>query len=368
MKSRQLFGNMTKKQMIWAAVAVLSFLLFLVITFWMKGALGKLSEQQAAGRWDAKNRTAQVSCFFAEDIAVDEMQLMNFGKQLEKQLLEVLSQEETMKGADARLFMDAYSSEGTITLASEKGTLDNVNAVGIGGDFFWFHPLQLLSGQYFSGADLMKDSVIIDEEAAWQLFGSTDIAGKSVMIGNVPHYISGVIKRQDGKFAESAGLGETVVYVSCESLSAYGKTSGISCYEVVAPNPVKNFVYTAVKEKLGVEESDMLVVENSSRYSVESMIPVLLDFGSRSMQNRAIQFPYWENVARGYEDIRALVLVFQIILVLIPTVIIAVSLFMKWKRRTWTVADIWKGFSAGMERHLQTYKTKKNKVQKEEEL
>ncbi len=368
MKSRQIFENMTKKQIIWMAVAVLSFLLFLVITFWMNGALGKLSEQQAAGRWDEKNCAAQVSCFFAEDIAVDEMQLMNFVKQLEKQLLEVLSQEETMKGADTRLFIDAYSSEGTITVVSEKGTLDNVNAVGIGGNFFWFHPLQLLSGQYFSGADLMKDSVIIDEEAAWQLFGSTDIAGKCVMIGEVPHYISGVIKRQEGKFAESAGLGETVVYVSCETLAAYGRTSGISCYEVVAPNPVKNFVYTAVKEKLGVEETDMLVVENSSRYSVESMIPVLLDFGSRSMQNRAICFPYWENVARGYEDIRALVLVLQIILLLVPMVIIAVSLFIKWKNRTWTAADIWKGLTAGMERCIQKYKAKKENVQKREKL
>lgn len=363
---RQIYENMTKKQMIWAAVAVLSFLLFWVITFWMNGVLGKLSEQQAAVRWDEKKRAAQVSCFFAEDIAVDEMQLVNFEKQLEKQLLEVLSQEDTPKRADQRLFIDAYSSEGTITVVSEKGTLKDVNAVGIGGDFFWFHPLQLISGQYFSGADLMQDSVIIDEEAAWQLFGSNDIAGKSVMIGDVPHYISGVVKRQEGKFAESAGLEDTVVYVSCETLEAYGETSGISCYEVVAPNPVKNFVYTAVKEKMGIKETDMLVVENSSRYSVESMIPVLLDFGSRSMQKRAIPFPYWENIARGYEDVRALVLILQSILLLIPTVIIAVGLWIKWKNRTWTAADVWKGFTAGMERCVERYKDKRNAIKGDE--
>ena len=39
-----------------------------------------------------------------------------------------------------RLFVDAYSSLGKITVNSERSTLE-ANAVGIGGDFFLFHPL-----------------------------------------------------------------------------------------------------------------------------------------------------------------------------------------------------------------------------------
>ncbi len=108
----------------------------------------------------------------------------------------------------------------------------------------------------------------------------------------------------------------------------------------MAPNPVKGFVYTAVKEKLGVKETDMVVVENSSRYSIESLIPVILDFGARSMQNSAVKFPYWENIGRAYEDVRALALLFQFIFLLIPCVIIMAFLFIKWKNRSFTIKDV----------------------------
>lgn len=340
MKRRQLIRNLTARQITGIAVTVLSLVLFLVLTLWSNQKVKDLSDQQAADRWDAEGNAAQVSSYFAENVVIDEFQIMNFERQFEQQLMEILPQEETMTTDGRRLFVDAYSSMGTITVTSEKGTLENAAAVGIGGDFFFFHPLQLVSGQYFSGSDLMKDSVIVDEEAAWQLFGSNDIAGKSVMIGDVPHYIAGVIKRPEGRFAESAGLDKTVVYVSHETLTAYGDSTGICNYEIAAPNPVKNFVYTALKENLGVPEADMVVVENSSRYSVESLIPVLLDFGIRSMQNAAVKFPYWENIGRGWEDVMSLVLLLQFIFLLIPAIIVIGYLILRWKNKTWTWKDV----------------------------
>ena len=233
--------------------------------------------------------------------------------------------------------------------------------MGIGGDFFLFHPLQLVSGGYFSGNDLMKDSIILDEDAAWQLFGSNDIAGKSVMIGDVPHFVAGVVKRQEGRFAKRAGLDKTVLYVSNESLAAYGECEGISVYEIAAPNPVKHFVYNNVKEKLGIKEEDMVVVENSSRYSVEALIPVLLDFGTRSMQNSAVKFPYWENIGRGWEDVKAVVLLLQILFLLIPGGIITVFLIIRWRNRTWTYKDILNTFIDTKEKMIRRAKGEKNK-------
>ena len=341
MKIKRLIAGMSAKQITGIAVTVLSLLLFFGLTLWADIKVKNLPDQQAASRWDKEGNAAQVSCFFAENVVVDEFQILNFRQQFEQQLLEVLTQEETQGGSGKRLFVDAYSSMGTVTVTSEKGLLENVSAVGIGGDFFLLHPMQLVSGQYFSGNDLMKDSVIVDEEAAWQLFGSNDIAGKSVMIGDVPHYIAGVVKRPSGKFAESAGLNKTVVYLSHESLTAYGSGSGISNYEITAPNPVKHFVYTAVKEKLGVAENDMVVVENSSRYLPEALILVLLDFGTRSMQNTAVKFPYWENIGRGWEDVMALVLLLRFLLLLISVIIIIGYLIYRWRNRKFTGKDIW---------------------------
>lgn len=342
LKIKYFISNLSVKQIVFSLITIVSLILFLILTIWSEQKTAQLIDQQAAARWDVEGNSAQVSCYFTEGTEVDEFQLMSFERQLEQSLLEVLPAEDVSDENGKRLFIDAYSSQGSVTVTSDKGKLENVKAVGIGGDFFLFHPLQLINGGYFSGNDLMQDSIILDEEAAWQLFGSNDIAGMSVMIGNVPHYVAGVIKRPEGKFAKSAGLDKTVVYVSNETLSAYGTSSGINTYEVVAPNPVKGFVYNCIKEKLGVEEEKMLVVENSSRYSVEAMISVILDFGTRSMQNTSVKFPYWENIGRGWEDVRALVLLLQMVFLLIPTIIILVFLIKKWKNKKITIKDVGK--------------------------
>ena len=338
-KIKQFFGSLTLKQMVFSLIVILTLILWLILTIWSNHQINGLIDQQAAARWDEEGGSAQVSCFLKESAALDEFQITGFEKELEQNLLEVLPADAQGGENGKRLFIDAYGSMGKITVTSEKSTLE-ANAVGIGGDFFLFHPLQLVSGGYFSGNDLMKDSIILDEDAAWQLFGSNDIAGQSVMIGEVPHYVAGVIKRQTGRFAESAGLKETVIYVSNETLAAHGLSSGITIYEVVAPNPVKGFVYKCVKEKLGVKEDDMVVVENSARYLLEALIPVILEFGNRSMQNYAVKLPYWENIARGWEDVKSLVLLCQFVLLMVPGVIIIVFLIIKWRNRNFTWKDI----------------------------
>lgn len=363
LRIKYFINGLSVKQIVFSLITILSLAIYLVLTVWSGHQVRQLIDQQAAIRWDEEGGSAQVSCFFAENAEVDEFMLMSFERQLEQNLLEVLPTEEVSDENGKRLFIDAYSSLGTITVTSEKGKLEGVSAVGIGGDFFLFHPLQLVSGGYFSGEDLMQDSVILDEDAAWQLFGSNDIAGKSVMIGNVPHYVSGVIKRQEGRFAESAGLDKTVVYVSDETLTAYGTSDGISTYEVVAPNPVKGFVYNCIKEKLGIEENKMIVVENSSRYFLESLIPVILDFGTRSMQNAAVKFPYWENIGRGWEDVMALVLLLKFLFLLIPAVIIVVFLIKQWKNRKLTLKDVGNFIMETKDKMLQRAHGEKDKWQ-----
>ncbi len=359
-KAKNFISALSMKQIVFSLITILSLAAFIVLTIWSNNLVAGLPDQQAAARWDEDGKSAQVSCFLSENAVLDEFMIVSFEKQLEQQLKEVLPAQEYSEENEKRLIVDAYSSQGQITVVSEKGTLDAA-AVGVGGDFFYFHPLTLVSGRYLSGDDLMKDYIILDEEAAWQLFGSSDIAGQSVMIGGIPHYVSGVVKRQTGRFAEKAGLDKTVVYLSNESLAAYGKGGNINTYEVLAPNPVKRFVYTAVKEKLGIEEGNMEVVENSSRYSLESLIPVVLEFGTRSMQNAAIKFPYWENIGRGAEDVKALALLFQGLFLFLPAVIISVFLIIKWKNRKFTWRDVGNYLVDTKEKLWQNAKDKKNK-------
>lgn len=324
------------KQIFLSAAVLLCLLCWGGLTVFVTVKKNGLLDQNAAKRWAEGNDAAQISCFFTESTEIDKDKIRSFEHELDKVLLESSI---TAPNENARLWADAYSASGTITLSSGKKSLADTAAVGIGGDFFLFHPVQLLKGSYFSGNDLMHDKVIVDEDAAWQLFGSNDVVGMPVNIGGTPHYISGVIRREEGRFHEAAGLDKTLVYVSCETLEEFGKTEGINSYEVVMPNPVKNFAYNSVKEKLGIDENHMWVVENSARFHLKGLLTVISEFGMRSMNARAIQYPYWENVARGWEDVFAVILVLQILLLLCPSVIVVSALILSWKRRQWTWKD-----------------------------
>ena len=332
--------NLTKKQMVLGLIFTISLLLFGILTAWSGHLTGQLADQQTARRWDPDGDCVQVSCYFTDQVEMTDMEFTGFRKNLEQMLKETLPADEYSDEENKRLVVDASSAMGTVTVISDKGKLTDVNAIGVGGDFFLFHPLKLVSGGYFSGSDLMQDSIILDTEGAWQLFGSNDIVGKSVTIGGVPHYVVGVVERDTGRFPENAGLSKTTVYLSEDSLSAYGTTTGISNYEVLAPNPVKHFVYNAVKEKLGVAEDQMIVVENTTRFQTGSLVSVVLDFGIRSMQNSAVRFPYWENVARGYEDVCALILVFRFIFLMIPIIMLLIWIVYLWRHHSFTIKDV----------------------------
>ena len=106
----------------------------------------------------------------------------------------------------------------------------------------------------------------------------------------------------------------------------------------------------------------MVVVENSSPYPVEAFVPVILDFGMRSMQHTAVRFPYWENMARGIEDISALVLLLQFILLLLPIVIVVSFLITKWRKRTFSWRDVERKVIDIKNRSIQYLQSIKNKT------
>lgn len=291
-----------------------------------------------AERWSAAGDAAQISCFFSQGTEITEETFLAFEAKM-KAALQADSITGSSENESARMWASAYSAAGKIVLNNGKKTVE-AKAVGVDGDFFLFHPLQLLNGNFFSGSDVMQDYVVIDEDTAWQLFGSNDVAGMQVTIGGVPHIVSGVIKRADGHLNEAAGNGETTVYLSYHSLETYGQSQGINCYEVVLPNPITGYGVKLVKENMGIDELNMECIENSDRYSVLSLGKVFLAFGTRSMNGKAIIYPYWENVARGWEDILALVLLFRVIFLLIPVTMLVIVLIKMWKRRTWNWRDV----------------------------
>lgn len=316
----------------------ISFLVFLILLFVTKHVIGTQYTQQMAERWSEQRNVAQVSCFFAANSDTTEDTILMFEHGIDSALTEASVVQES-ENPGARLWADAYSADGKITLTNGKSSV-SADAIGIGGDFFLFHPLRLINGAYFSGNDLMQDYCVIDEDAAWQLFGSYDVAGMTVYISGIPHIVTGVVERPEGRLAESAGLDGTLVYVSLQTLETLGTSYGINHYEIVMPDPVTGFAYKYVKENLGSDEKATEVVENSSRYSLLSRLKLIGQFGVRSMNGKGIIYPYWENMARGYEDILTVLTLFMLITLSYPIVLLLIAFILWWRHKGWTLRDV----------------------------
>ncbi|WP_022768769.1 ABC transporter permease [Butyrivibrio sp. NC2007] len=375
-----------------AVLLVIYMLMGLVSTHIING----LPEQQLADRWSDEMNMAQVSIFVTQDQLVKEEDLKKFTYLLEKKLVEsgVVSEEDEdaeqgknpqiidtiniddmnkeeeeeqsmpQKTPLQELYDIAYCAQGKVNLKFENRTADRASAIGVGGDFFLFHPMTFVSGSYFSGDDLMKDGIVIDEEMAWQLFGSTDIIGECVEIEGIPHYVEGVVKRDKGRIKKAAQQDTSYVYMSYDSLSKYGtilsgvteehdvsedgttaKSGGITCIEVVCPNPVRGLAAKICKESLGIGDEYVTVVDNTERFSFFSLIAVLRNFFTRSMWNKAIFYPYWENTARGYEDILSLILLVRMICMTVLILILVVFVVGAYRHKKWTVRGIVKYLS-----------------------
>ena len=323
-----------------------------------------LYDQQMAERWSKEGGFAQISAFFAEDAIEDESYFRGIGQSVDKALQEASIVNEN---ENARLWIDAVSQRGKIVLASNRAYIE-VNAFGVSGEFFQFHPQKIVSGYLFGADGMMQDGIVIDEETAWQLFGSSDVEGMQVMAGQVPHYITGVIERPTGRLEEAAGLAKSICYLSMDSLKNYGSISGGFTYEIVMPNPIKGFAYSAMQTAVGSDNQNVRLVENSSRFDFVPLLHIVQEFGIRSMSIGGIEYPYWENIARGQEDIFALLFLIKCLLLLIPGIFLIGLIIYLWKRKTWNfrqlvlwVQDQW--YDAGVKRAQK----KQNKVMTAEE-
>lgn len=328
-----------KKNLIRLIPAVICLVAAFVLLLIAGHLCGQLPEQSMAKRWSRDGGVAQISCFFSADAGIDTDRLEEFEHTLDSYLTENSIETES-ENPGARLWADAYSAEGRITVKSDRASVE-ADALGVGGDFFLFHPQKLLYGGYFSGNDLNTDYCVIDEDAAWQLFGSNNVEGMMVEISGIPHIVRGVIRRPEGRLVKAAGLDSTRIYVSYRTLQDYGVSHGINHYEIVMPNPVKQFAYKYVKEQLGSDEKETEILENSTRFGLLGRLRVIRSFGIRSMNGRAIIYPYWENLARGYEDIVAVLTLFAVLFLIYPAVLAVAALIRWWRHKGWTIKDIW---------------------------
>lgn len=340
----------------------------------------QLTHEMVADQWDKEGGTAHISVYFSESekyglkdsLDATAFRLENWYQQILKELENASITVDTEQNPTARLAVYGYSASGKIQLNTEHGNAE-VKAYGVGGDFFQFHPLKLVYGSYFSESDLMQDRIVIDTETAWKLFGSNDVVGMFVKIDGIPHMVVGVYERESGHFNDAAGNDESCAYVSHSTLYEHGQYHGLETAEYLIPNPVSGFAAGLVQTQYS--GMDVEIVENQKRYDFLPLLNVIRAFGTRSMGLSGITFPYWENIARGYEDVLAGLLLLELICLTYALVVLVCFVWYLWLHRKWRARNVYEkikdlGYEASVKsyRRREKAKVKKKAAKSDQEL
>ncbi len=320
------------KRTVWLAAATFLLVLGFCLLLWAyHSQANRLLHEQAAQRWtgDSDLRFSQVSVFLPGSSEVTPSDVNAFREKIKNKLLEVSLEAEEGKS----LYVDAYSGKTTLTVTNGKNSA-SVLAIGGSADFFFFHPLPLRSGSYLSSWDLMQDRVVLDESTAWLLFGSYDVAGKTVTIQERPYVVAGVVSHDPNRVSAIAEEAENTTNLVYLDYSQIEKTAPITCYELVMPNPISDFAAGVVRESF-VEENGGLVLENTKRFRAGRILDLLLHYGRRLMATDGVAYPSWENAARLQEVRLGRILLAAVACALLPLVL-AVVLLVKLYRKLYS--------------------------------
>lgn len=303
------------KKLLWLILCLLLTLAALLCLWRIHGLSRSMSAQQAAERWQGESELefAQVSCFVPVDEALSLNQIYGFRAKMLQELNKAALDSE---GSDG-LWRDAWCAVGKLKVSSDKAA-GEASVIAVGGDFFSFHPLRLLSGDYLREDDLMHDRVLLDPELAWMLFGGTDLQGMEMKINDRIFLIAGVVEREKDEASRKAYTAGQGLYMSYEAYKELTESESITAYELVLPNPVKNFAANVAKNNFPIGRGEIL--QNSGRFSYGRLFGLIPKLDERAMQGMGMIYPYWENAARVTENRCARLLLTAMILLVLPLV------------------------------------------------
>lgn len=315
---------------------LLAFLLMLLASH-----LGRQAySQQEAQRWAAdKKPYHQVSAFWPASEKVGKERISTVRSTIQRKLTEASLYDESHSG---KVWTDAFAAQTTdsVTRISDIGLKgkENVQILGVGGSYFLFHPLKMVSGSLFSEEDVMNDRVVIDRNTAWTLFGGYDIAGQSIKIADKTFLVAGVYEPEDSKSAQKAFDGKSVLMMDYGAFHKLYEEAPIISYEAVLPNPIRSFALNTLQDAAGGEEVQVLLVDNTSRFSAKDLLVRFADMSRLFMRQDAVVLPYWENEMRALEWQLYCLLLLRLLLMIAPIVSAAfavIYLIRRYGRNLW---------------------------------
>ena len=317
------------------SVCMLLTVLFVTLTIVSSVTAKAQMSQRAADIWSGKSgrKYSQVSVFFTENAGFSSLHIRSVRDAIEKGFSTLPGEyfgegEQTIAKED--IWLDAYSAEFSLNAETDKKSV-NVTAAAVGGEFFFFRQFKFIYGSGFVDNELVFDKIVLDSDAAWQLFGSSDIVGLTVKIQGYPFVVSGVVdKNADDVSKELYGLTPRV-YIPITAYLKYIATSDsvdLSSYEAVIPNPLEDYAYASIESGISVSEESRVIVDNTARFTIPALWGTFKSLATRSVRTSQITYPYWENAAAVKTDKLAVLMVVRMtcIIIVILTALTYVTL------------------------------------------
>jgi len=199
----------------------------------------------------------------------------------------------------ARSFIDSYSADfGIAQINGEYSRNYNCDITVADGDFFKIQGFRFLSGSPYT----LSQWVVLDENLAWKIFGSTNVADMSVRINGKEFSVAGVIAAAESKY-ESPFAGDVlrayISYASAEYLQNE-PFSEVTQYDAVIPNPVESFAEGVVNNAFEAIKDNSIIIENTGRFNAWNRIIAYKNLAVDTIKTPDYM-PWWELAARYLE-------------------------------------------------------------------
>lgn len=198
------------------------------------------------------------------------------------------------------------STEKSVALTRDARTVEAVATVYF-GDWFALHPDLPIAGGYLDESADTTDFCVLDDLAAWRIFGSTDVCGMELEIDGKIYTVNAVVAADRSVYAPYYGE-HPRVYISYASAAVRDVRVTFTSLEAVLPDPYTDAAKTVFADAVASYGEDVTVV--TDRFTAARLFSVakgLFELGV--MEGKT--YPYYENVARILETKCAFLLLFE---------------------------------------------------------
>lgn len=206
------------------------------------------------------------------------------------------------EGSSGRLWIDCGYGESELSAKGTKSTCDVV-AGGTFNDFFIFHPFTLISGSFYTPDTVNVDTIVIDKQASWQLFGAMDTAGLTVEIDGRDYRVSAVVDcpdYDDGVLYDAYGS-KPRVYMPYEALCNIDNSAKMTVYEICIPNVVDGFAAGIMDEINPADENSSAVIDQTGRFEPITLFKGFREISQSAIIDSELCYPWYENTIRAAE-------------------------------------------------------------------